>query len=260
MADPWNSLVSMDADLALLQEAAQPPEDLGRRIEVDPAPWRTDGWTWPRRTAIAKLSERISVEWIKAKPFVTAYSGDLSVSRIGTLTAARVSAPGIEPFVVISLYSLWESPHASTKSGWIISDASAHRLISDLSVFIGTQSSHRILASGDLNILHSYGEHGSPYWAGRYRTVFDRLEALGLTFAGPQAPNGRQADPWPDELPRDSRDVPTFRLKKDPAAATRQLDFVFASRGMADSVSVRAVNEPHEWGPSDHCRLEIQVS
>ena len=44
------------------------------------------------------------------------------------------------------------------------------------------------------------------------------------------------------------------------AAATRQLDFVFASRGLADSVHVRALNEPDEWGPSDHCRVEIEVS
>ena len=29
---------------------------------------------------------------------------------------------------------------------------------------------------------------------------------------------------------------------------------------MADSVSVRALNEPEQWGPSDHCRLEIEVS
>ena len=42
--------------------------------------------------------------------------------------------------------------------------------------------------------------------------------------------------------------------------ATRRTDFVVAPRGMVDSVSVRALNEPDEWGPSDHCRLEIMVS
>ena len=113
---------------------------------------------------------------------------------------------------------------------WIYSDASAHRIISDLSTFIGRQAGHRILAAGDLNILHEYGEHGSEYWAGRYGSVFDRMEALGLPFIGPQHPNGRQADPWPDELPRESKNVPTYHWDKDPATATRQLDFVFASR------------------------------
>ena len=88
------------------------------------------------------------------------------------------------------------------------------------------------------------------------------MEALGLPFVGPQHPQGRQADPWPDELPRGSTNVPTYysAQQKTPAAATRQLDFVFASRGLADSVSVRALNEPAQWGPSDHCRLAIEVS
>lgn len=36
-------------------------------------------------------------------------------------------------------------------------------------------------------------------------------------------------------------------------------DYVFASRSMVGSVRVRALNEPDEWGPSDHCRLLIEV-
>ena len=83
--------------------------------------------------------------------------------------------------------------------------------------------------------------------------------SLGLPFAGPQAPHGgRQADPWPDELPRESLNVPTH-YSDAPATATRQLDFVFASKALADSLSVRALNEPDQWGPSDHCRIEIEV-
>ena len=260
--DPWYCLEAMDADVALLQEAGAPPEDLPRQINVNCAPWRTDGWSpaWPYRTAIAKLSDCVKVEWIEAKRFVDAGSGDLGVSRLGTVTAARVTAPGVEPFVAVSMYSMWENPHASTGSGWIVSDASAHRLVSDLSAFIGSQTGHRILAAGDLNILYGYGDDGSEYWAGRYGSVFDRMEALGLSFVGPQYPNGRQADPWPVNLPRESKNVPTFRPGKDPASATHQLDFVFASRGMAGSVNVCALNEPSEWGPSDHCRVMIEVS
>ena len=250
---PWQWLTEMDADVALLQEAGEPPRDLVKPVDVDPAPWRTAGWSvWARRTAIAKLSDRVNVEWITAKSLGDADSGALAVSRPGTLTAAIVTLPDVEPFVVVSMYSFWESPHVSTGSGLIVSDASAHRLVSDLSAFIGQQRGHRILAAGDLNILHGHGEHGDEYWASRYGTVFSRMEALGLPFVGPQAPNGRQADPWPDELPRESKNVPTY--------AARQLDFVFASREMAHSVSVRALNEPEQWGPSDHCRLEISVS
>lgn len=159
------------------------------------------------------------------------------------------------------MYALWSHPHSSTGSSWIFADVSAHRIVSDLSVFIGHQSNHRLLAAGDLNILYGYGDHGSAYWRDRYGTVFARMEALGLPFVGPQFPHGRQAKPWPSELPRDSKNVPTFHTNtQTPATATRQLDFAFASNGLSESVSVRALNEPDEWGPSDHCRLEIEVS
>ena len=258
-ADPWHCLVAMDADVALLQEAGEPPPDLIKPIDVDLAPWRTAGWdTWQRRTAVVRLSDRVSVEWIRAKSLGDVDTGEIPVSRPGTLTAAVVTPPDIEPFVVVSMYSFWENPHISTGSSWIVSDASAHCLVSDLSAFIGRQKGHRVLAAGDLNILHGYGEFGSEYWALRYNTVFARVEALGLAFVGPQAPNGLQADPWPNELPRGSRNVPTYHRERQPA--TRQLDFVFASEGMADSVRVRALNESGQWGPSDHCRVEIVVS
>ena len=111
-----------------------------------------------------------------------------------------------------------------------------------------------------LNILYGYGEHGSPYWASRYATAFARMEAIGLCFVGPQAPAGRRADPWPDELPAESANVPTYHTShQTPATATRQLDLVFASTRLAERVRVRALNEPDDWGPSDHCRIEIDV-
>ena len=187
--------------------------------------------------------------------------GDFAVSRPGTVSAAHVSAPGAEPFVAVSMYAIWENPHSSTSSSWIVADASAHRIISDLPMFIGRQNGHRIVASGDLNILLGYGLGGSRYWAGRHATVFDRMEALGLAFVGPQAPDGKQADPWPDDLPAGSGNVPNcYMIGKSPATAAHQLDFVLASRDMADTVRVRALNDPDHWGPSDLCRLLIEVS
>ena len=90
--------------------------------------------------------------------------------------------------------------------------------------------------------------------------MFDRAEALGLLFVGPQAPNGRQADPWPEELPPDSLCVPTFHHnRQDPTTATRQLDFVFISKNLAGHVDVSALNAPETWGPSDHSRVRIDI-
>jgi endonuclease/exonuclease/phosphatase family metal-dependent hydrolase len=126
---------------------------------------------------------------------------------------------------------------------------------------VGREKGHRIVAAGDLNVLHGYGEEGSPYWARRYATVFERMRAMGVPFVGPQSPEGRQADPWPAELPRDSRNVPTFRTNSmSPGAEQRQLDHVFASSTLAGHVRVRAVNAVGDWGPSDHCRLEIDLT
>ena len=260
---PWHTLLSMDADIALLQEAREPPAEVAGLIDADPAPWCTPGTDAirPWRAAIVKLSDRVRVEWIVAKPLEEAASGELAVSRTGTLAAATVTPPGDEPLVLVSMYGLWMSPHASTGGSWIMSDASAHRIVSDLSAFIGRQENHRIIAAGDLNILHGHGEYGSPYWAARYKSVFTRMQALGLPFVGPQFPNGRQAYPWPEELPRNSCNVPTYHsTRQTPASATRQLDFVFASTGLVKNLRVRALNEPEGWGPSDHCRLEIEVT
>ena len=257
---PWHCLLDMDADVALLQEAAEPPPEVAARVEIDPAPWDVSGGNYYWRTAVVRLSDRVRVDWIAAVPLVGAASGEFAVSYPGTLTAATVTPPGGEPFLVVSMCASWERPHASTGSSWIVSDASAHRVVSDLSAFIGRQSGHRILAAGDLNVLHGHGEYGSAYWAARYQSVFTRMDALGVPLVGPQAPQGRQADPWPDELPLESKNVPTFHSNRQtPATATRQLDYVFASRDLADSVRVRALNEPDQWGPSDHCRLEIQI-
>ena len=266
--DSWRHLLEMDIDLALLQEAGKPPQDVEKQIrgnpaiEIDSAPWQTTtaGGSTSFRTAIAKLSDRIEVEWIEAKSPGTADSRDLIVSWPGTLTAARVHPASGAPVLAVSMYAQWLRTHSLAANNFIFADNSVHHVISDLSVFVTKADGHRVLAAGDLNILRGYGENGDAYWAARYQTAFDRMEAMGLPCIGPEDPNGRQADPWPDELPRDSRNVPTFHSNRQkPATATRQLDYVFASRGLADSLTVRALNRPEEWGPSDHCRIEIEL-
>ncbi len=259
----WRYLLDTDYDIALLQEAAEPPSDVMRRVHIDPAPWQTAGAGLNRswRAVVVNLSNRVAVQWLDAKPVEDAHPGELAVSRPGTLAAAILTPSNGEPIIVASIYAPWEKPHSMTGSAWIFADASVHRLISDLSVLVGQQAGHRILVAGDLNILHGYGENGSAYWASRYATVFDRMSALGLSFVGPQAPAGRRADPWPDELPRGSSNVPTYHTNhQTPATATRQLDFVFASSGLVERVRLRARNEPDDWGPSDHCRVEIEIT
>lgn len=275
---PWRELVAMDADVALLQEAGNYPADVADRVDTGPPEswdshrWNSDWWQgrfprlFDRWAKIVRLSDRADVEWFRqVSPIGWCADDEIAVSGIGTIAAARVTPGSAEPFVVVSMYARWAGPHPSTNSRWKVgySDGFAHRIISDLSAFIGNTdpSSHRILAAGDLNMI--YGETDEPWQSlgARTQTVVDRLDALGLEFLGPQAPDGgRQADPTPFGLPPDTRNVPTYHsTRQTPETATNQLDYVFASRGFHEQVKVRALNSPDEWGSSDHCRILIEI-
>jgi hypothetical protein len=182
---------------------------------------------------------------------------------MGTASAVTIYPEGTEPIVLISVYCPWDGPGLEWQrgSGQMVSEANAHRIVSDISMLpdlIDAPEDHRIIVAGDWNILRGYGEDGSPYWARRYDAVFERMDGLGFAFCGPEAPEGGlQSDPWPDELPKDSRCVPTFKTRS--GAMNRQMDFVFASESLRPAVRTRALNGPEEWGPSDHCVVEIEL-
>ncbi len=253
-----------------LRDATLPPAegasflDIGPREAWDSHSWNSDWWhgrgnalfdRWPM---VVRLSDRVDVEWFKqVGPIGWPEQDEIAVSGIGTITAACIAPRdgSTDPFIAISMYGRWIGSHPSVKTSWNFgyADASVHRIISDLSTFIGHENSqtHLILAVGDLNILHGYGDGGRPpYWDARYRSVFERMAAIGMEFVGPQAPDGRQAETLATHEPEDSRNVVTFYLPgKNPATASNnQLDYVFASRGFHESVNVRAMNGVEEWG------------
>lgn len=260
--DVWGDLAASEVDVALLQEAARPPANWPRVVApgTDPAEqWRTVGWDgerWARRTAVVQLSD-VQLTPVPLTTLDERSDGALPVSRPGTLAAATVPLAG-EEITLVSLYAGWET--STDGRELIYADAAAHRLLSDLAALITTENRHRLIVAGDLNILNRYGEHGARYWAARYASVFDRAKAMGPAYCGPRAPNGRQAQPPPDELPEDSLDVPTYHTHgQGPMGATRQLHFVFCSVPLVERVRVSALNRtPDEWGPSDHCRVLIE--
>ena len=276
--EPWRCLAKMDADVALLQEACKPPPDIAGQIGLgcdehwDSRLWNSRWYEergrfkklFDRWTRVVKLSDRVEIEWFKqVSPIGVPEPDEFPVSGIGTVAAARVKPRNAQPFVVVSMYARWMAPHPSTNSKWRVgyADGSAHRIISDLSAFIGDvdPSTHRILAAGDLNM--DYGSLGNERQslAVRDQTIWDRMKVIGLEYMGPQYPGGRRTEPIPSHLPQDTKNVPTYRSNKPPEDAQLQLDHAFASRGFHQNVSVRAMNEVKEWGPSDHCRLLIEV-
>ena len=260
--DVWGGLVASGVDVVLLQEARLPATAWERTVAPDPAAeWRTAGWNaagWARRTAVVDVSGAVNMTPRPLSSLDSREPGALIVSRHGTLAAADIVV-GDETITLVSMYAAWDT--AVTGHRVIYGDAAAHRLLSDLAGIVTTQRSHRVIAAGDLNILHGYGERGDRYWAARYASVFDRAQAMGLWFVGPQMPNGRPASPRPDELPAGSKDVPTYYTRRQgPMGATRQLDFVFCSEPLVHRLTVRALNaDGEEWGPSDHCRIAIDL-
>ena len=94
-------------------------------------------------------------------------------------------------------------------------------------------TTHRILAAGDLNMF--YEAIGSRLsLPQRDRTVWDRMQALGLEFLGPQAPHGRPAESEPDDVPSDTKNVPTFYRPRDQAG----------NRGQSIGLRVRVTRVP----------------
>lgn len=145
------------------------------------------GGRGPWRTAIVPLTDRTELHPRTTLTLETATSAeDWVVSRAGSIAAADVISNEAPPFTAVSVYAAWE-----TAAGRGFADGSAHRILSDLSA-LTTRRGRPLIVAGDWNILRGYGEFGDAYWQGRYDTVFDRAEALGLRFVGPQFPNARQ--------------------------------------------------------------------
>ena len=223
-----------------------------------------------RLPSVVKLSNKVRVERYRQVPLLQRLPADaIGVSDIGTIAAAKVTPVdnSEEAFIAVPMYARWLKSHPHAYLDWSISANSAHRVISDLATFIGTTNpvKHRILAAGDLNMIYGAVRRriSVPDWE---RTVWDRMQALGLEFMGPQRPHGANPPQCGVEMidvPTDSKNVPTFYTSKQKSAekANRQLDYVFASRGFHEQVTnVLALNGPAEWGPSDHCRVMITVS
>ncbi|MGH9151117.1 MAG: hypothetical protein ACRD03_01650 [Acidimicrobiales bacterium] len=264
--DVIDFLTAADADLVLAQEARPSVTRAGFRIVSPSGAVGVRGENSHFAAVLHRGDGEVSAV-PELVPLEDARWDQLGVTVPGSLAAAALYPEGYDPITVISAYCPWEGPGLKWQrgSGLVISEANAHRVVSDISMLaqvVDHPDEHRVLVAGDWNILYGYGEEGSGYWAARYSTVFERMRTLGFEFCGPAAPDGgRQADPWPhDELPTDSLCVPTFHpSQRTPAGATRQLDFVFASKAIAPGVRTTARNGLEEWGPSDHCVIQIDL-
>ena len=277
--DACAELKEMGADVALLQEvgkgaARRMEEVFGERVAWD---WERSN-IWP---AAVRLSPRVKVEVFTP---VAPECGDITQNTIAVSDSRTLAAACVtplqdgKPFFVFSMYARWlnprplverPTPRRGGRTIDIYSDGSAHRIISDLSAFIAhtNPSSHSLLAAGDLNTIHGATDNNRLEKPARAQTIFDRMKALGLEFKGPQWPDAdRLADPVPQGLPADTKNVPTYltawerrRMHARNIVSGNQLDYVFASRRFHNTVQVQAINDVAGFGPSDHCRIRIDV-
>ena len=94
-ADAWQNLLDLGVDVGLLQEARRPPPELEERIEGDPAPWYTAGYSRNRawRAAVAGFSDHVRILLWPLASIAEARPGGLAVSRPGTLAVADITIP-----------------------------------------------------------------------------------------------------------------------------------------------------------------------
>lgn len=117
---PWRDLAHMarrgEADVALLQEAGDPPGDLAQFDPIE------DEFTWNRSLydrwcLVVPLSDRVRVEQFRQGPPISELGErDIGVSGIGTIAVARVTPRDMpeNAFIAVSMYARWMKPHPST--------------------------------------------------------------------------------------------------------------------------------------------------
>ena len=110
--EPWRQLLQMEADVALVQEAAPPAEDVVRLRDATLPPadnfgplyigsqesWdshscnaKEAGFLYDRWPMVVRLSDRVDVEWFRqVGPVWHPAEDEIAVSGIGTIAAARV--------------------------------------------------------------------------------------------------------------------------------------------------------------------------
>ena len=175
---------------------------------------------------------------------------------IGTIAAGRVIPRDNEQeaFVAVSMYA--RPLTVIPRQLGCRSDASAHRISSDLSAFIGhSDPTKQILAASDM----FYGAIGSRLSLAEIAARCGRMQALGLEFLGRRTVGAQELCQTTYRRTRGTCGLTAGAQGSGPETAVNQLDYAFASRGFHEKVSVLAMNEIEEWGPIDHCRLMIEV-
>ena len=222
----WTQLAALDPDIALVQEAAPPPDGL-ERPPLETIPSGEEEWRslpGPQRTwcaAIASWGPRIA-------PIDSSDRTPLDVTHRGAYAIGTVAWRNTR-LALVSIYALWDYAWLPTgyKPRPRYAETSLHRSISDLTPILDFRHNGMpVLLAGDFN---ASTQHDEPYRAA-YRIVHERIKAFGLVNVSvAEAPldNCRCADETCRHL-RGSDELPY------------QLDYMYASPDVA--AALRFVN------------------
>ena len=243
--ESWRFLVHPrhdDFDFAFVGEACVPPPDVVRTA-------KSNQWDIPFDTWDLQPGER-------RKQYRQEVLGIGTGWRIERLSRNEVvdSASPLLPLPVDRLFRRWHRAAIVTSQEMefcLVCVVSGHSQAQSLPALVagirlvlvwnGLDVDMPMIVAGDLTTNND-----------KSKGMFEEMNRIGLPWAGPRAANyihvsGRRPD-----------------QRETPETAYRRLNHVFVCTELKERVSVTALNDPDLaspafWGPSDHCRLAIEV-
>ena len=242
-SESWRFLLGQrhdDYDFAFVGEACTPPPDVQQSAMS--AGWNIPFETWSLQPGEQRKQYRQEVLGIRA---------GWSIERLDRNEVVDVASP-LMTDEVDRLFRRWHRAAVVERSGeelCLVCVVSGHRqaqslpeLIEGVRTALENRSSMPMIVAGDLT---TDGDKSAA--------MFSRMEDMGLPWVGPTAPNYIQV-------------IGRKPHQRETAAdAHRHLNHVFVSDEIADRVTATALNDPDEnsaafWGPSDHCRILIELT
>ena len=243
--ESWRFLVHprhADLDFAFIGEACVPPRDV-RRSAVASA-WDIPYSTWDLqrgeqrrryRQEVLGVSSTWRIERLDRHQVVDAASPSLPPRHDRIFRRwhrVAVVSQALERYCLVCVVA----GHRQAQSLPLLIDAVRAALVQH-----GEDPNMPMIVAGDLTTNEQ-----------KSAAMFARMDEIGLPWVGPDEPNYIQvAGRKPHE-------------RETPAAAHRRLNHVFVSEELRDRVTATALNDPDPesaayWGPSDHCRILIDV-
>lgn len=243
-SESWRFLLGPrhdDYDFALIGESCDPRPRIGRTVTES-------GWDIPLDTWDKQPGEKRK----RYRQEVLGICGGWQIERLDR-NAILDAAPASPDLVQVpSIFRRWHRAAVVERSGreyCLVCVVSGHRqaqslpeLIEGVRSVLQGRASMPMIVAGDLTTNGDDSEK-----------MFGRMKDMGLPWVGPTAPNYIQV------IGRKPHQ------RETPADAHRHLNHVFVSDEIADRVTATALNDPDEnsvafWGPSDHCRILIEIA